>query len=68
MRSSSTFNAVKVFSATMLAQRQQLGELVSDWLTRHPQIDIVDVRVSQSSDDRFHCLSIIVFYREHEQR
>jgi hypothetical protein len=68
MRPSSTFNAVKVFSATMLAQRQQLGEVVSDWLTRHPQIDIVDVRVSQSSDDRFHCLSIIVFYLAHEQR
>lgn len=64
MRSSSSFSAVKVFSATMLAQRQQLGEQVSDWLTRHPSIDIVDVRVQQSSDDRFHCLSIIVFYRE----
>lgn len=55
------FDGVKVFSATMINDRQQLGEVVTDWLQRH-RVDLVDISVTQSSDASFHCISIIVFY------
>jgi len=58
------FNGVKVFSATMIAARMQLGEAVSEWLAERPRIKIVDMVVTQSSDSRFHCVAISVFYNE----
>ena len=62
------FNGVKVFSATMVAQREQLGEHVTEWMRAHPQLDISDVIVTQSSDDAFHCIAISVFYFERTRR
>lgn len=59
-----TFNGVKVFSATMLRDRDQLGERVTDWIRSHPSFSIEDVVVTQSSDDQYHCLAITVFYTE----
>jgi len=59
-----TFNGVKVFSATMIADRQVLGERVTDWLTAHPTFEIGEMLVTQSSDSAFHCLAITVFYRD----
>ena len=56
------FNGVKVFSATMYADRGQLGERVSAWIAANPKVEIVDVVVSQSSDASFHCIAITVFY------
>jgi hypothetical protein len=61
------FDGVKVFSATMVAQRQVLGEAVTQWLTearRRPGFEIVDIMVRQSSDEAFHCITIVVFFRE----
>jgi hypothetical protein len=58
------FNAVKVFSATMAQERDQLGEKITQWLTAHPGIEIVDKIVTQSSDEAFHCLAITLFYNE----
>jgi len=58
------FNGVKVFSATMIAQREALGGVVTEWIQANPHLEIVDVVVSQSSDASFHCLAISVFYRE----
>ena len=64
----SAFNGVKVFSATMVAQRQVLGEAVTAWLedarANQPGFQLVDVVVAQSSDSAFHCISITVFYNE----
>lgn len=57
-------NGIKVFSATMRAQREQLGESVTAWMTAHPELTIVDVTVVQSSDAAFHCVTIVVGYRE----
>ena len=57
------FEGVKVFSATMQLERDQLGERVAQWLANHPQLEVVEHLVLQSSDNRFHCLSIILFYR-----
>jgi hypothetical protein len=56
------FNGVKVFSATMAADRDRLGEKVTDWLKAHPRYRLVDLYVNQSSDASFHCLTITVFY------
>jgi hypothetical protein len=59
---SKSFNAVKVFSATMFQDRERLGDKVSDWIASHPENKIADVVVTQSSDAAFHCIAISVFY------
>jgi hypothetical protein len=59
-----TFTGVKVFSATKAKEREELGETVTRWLRANPQVEVVDRVVSQSSDDEFHCLSIVLFYRQ----
>ena len=58
------FNGVKVFCATMFADRARLGETVTAWIQAHPSFTIVEFVVRQSSDDAFHALSITVFYWE----
>ena len=58
------FNGVKVFSATMVAERERLGEKITEWLRANPQIDVRDMVVTQSSDEAFHCLAITVFFWE----
>lgn len=58
------FNGVKVFSATMVADRDQLGEKVSAWMNQHSHLKVTDIVVTQSSDEAFHCIAITVFYWE----
>jgi hypothetical protein len=58
------FNGVKVFSATMVADRDQLGEKVTAWMASHPQLKVTDIVITQSSDEAFHCIAITVFYAE----
>lgn len=56
---------IKVFSATMHKERDFLGEKVTDWLTlNHKRIAIDEIRTMQSSDQEFHCVTIIVFAHE----
>lgn len=57
------FDSVKVFSATMHPQREQLGDKITAWLRDNPGIEIVDKIVTQSSDEAFHCLTITFFYK-----
>jgi hypothetical protein len=57
------FTGVKVFSATKAKDRDELGETVTRWI-RSNDVEIVDRVVRQSSDDEFHCLSIVLFYRQ----
>lgn len=59
-----TFNGVKVFSATMVAERERLGDKVTDWLRQNDHIDVRDIVVTQSSDEAFHCIAMTVFYWE----
>lgn len=55
---------IKVFSATMWQERQILGEKVTQWLEENAKtLKLVDMIIRQSSDDAFHCVSIVVFYR-----
>ena len=58
------FNGVKVFSATMVKDRMELGERITDWIRSNPKKQIVDKIVTQSSDEQFHCIAITVFYWE----
>ena len=58
------FTGVKVFSATKAKDREELGESISRWLQANADLEIVDRVVSQSSDREFHCLTIVLFYRQ----
>jgi hypothetical protein len=55
---------VKVFSATKAKEREELGESVTRWLRSNADLEVVDRVVTQSSDNEFHCLTIVLFYRE----
>jgi hypothetical protein len=59
-----TFTGVKVFSATKAKEREELGETITRWLRANADLEVVDKVVSQSSDDEFHCLSVVFFYRQ----
>jgi hypothetical protein len=59
-----SFTGVKVFSATKAREREDLGESVTRWLRSNADIEVVDRVVTQSSDDEFHCLTIVLFYRQ----
>jgi hypothetical protein len=58
-----TFTGVKVFSATKAKEREELGETVTRWLRANPDLEVVDRVVTQSSDNEFHCLTFVFFYR-----
>jgi hypothetical protein len=58
------FTGVKVFSATKAKEREELGEHVTRWLRSNADLEVVDREVRQSSDNEFHCLTIVLFYRE----
>lgn len=58
------FNGVKVFSATMVADRDQLGEKVTAWMANNSHLKVTDIVITQSSDEAFHCIAITVFYNE----
>lgn len=53
-----------MFTATKAREREELGEVVTDWLRKNPNLEIVDKVVLQSSDNEFHCLSITLFFRD----
>lgn len=56
---------VRVFSATMHKEREFLGETVSDWLAQNRnRIAVDEIRTMQSSDNAFHCVTIVVIAHE----
>ena len=62
-----SFTGVKVFSTTLARDRDALSERITSWLREHPDVEVVDKVVTQSSDKEFHCLSITFFYREKQR-
>jgi hypothetical protein len=64
LRPGVSFNGVKVFSATMFADRDQLGEKVTRWIAENSHLQVTEMTVTQSSDASFHCIAITLFYRE----
>ncbi len=57
------FTGVKVFSATKAREREELGAQVTRWLRSNADLEIVDRVVVQSSDNEFHCYTLVLFYR-----
>ena len=60
------FTGVKVFSTTLARDREQMGETIGRWIAEHPEIEILDKQVTQSSDREFHCLTVTLFYRDRQ--
>jgi folate-dependent tRNA-U54 methylase TrmFO/GidA len=61
------FTGVKIFSTTLARDRDQLSERITNWLREHPDLEVVDKVVTQSSDKEFHCLSITLFYQDRKK-
>lgn len=60
----SKFDGVKVFSATMMHDRGELGDKVTKWLADNTTtIEPAEFVIRQSSDSRFHCIAIVLFWR-----
>jgi hypothetical protein len=53
----------KIFSTTMVRQREALGDVVTAWL-RETAVKIESYYVRQSSDAEYHCFSIVLFYQD----
>lgn len=58
------FTIVKTFSATRHEMREQLGEKVTEWLAQHPQLEVVETQVLQTSDVAYHCHTLVIFLKE----
>ena len=59
-----SFNSVKVFSATMMRDRANLGDNVTNWIAEQEEAAVVEIVVTQSSDEAFHCLTFTIFYND----
>lgn len=57
------FDGMMMLSASKHAEREKMGAEVTAWRQRNPTLEIVDVRTLQSSDSEFHCVTIIIFYK-----
>lgn len=58
------FDGVKVFSATKARDREEISGRITEWLERNlKHVEIVDKKVTQSSDSEFHCYTLTLFYR-----
>jgi hypothetical protein len=53
-------NLVKVFSVTKARERDELGDRVTAWIAQNPEVQVVKTVVALSSDERFHCFSMIL--------
>ncbi len=62
-----SFSGIKIFSTTLARDRENMGETITRWLKENTALEIVDKIVTQSSDKEFHCLTITLFYREHDR-
>jgi hypothetical protein len=62
-----TYNQIKVFSATKSRDRVSLGDRVTDYLQSHPELEVAEKVVTQSSDTEFHCMSITLFLRNRDE-
>jgi hypothetical protein len=53
-------NLVKVFSVTKARERDELGERVTAWLAANPGLKVLRTFIALTSDNRFHCLSMVL--------
>jgi hypothetical protein len=66
LRPDMPFNGIKVFSATLFNDRQQLGDKVTAWIADNPRNELTEIVVTQSSDAAFHCIALTLFYRSRD--
>lgn len=57
------FDGMVIFGASKHVDRERLGADVTDWRQRNSNATITEVRTMQSSDNEFHCVTIIIFYK-----
>jgi hypothetical protein len=58
---SKKIRVVKVFSATRAKDRDALGDSVTAWIANNRDLRVVKASVTLSSDEAFHCLTIVLF-------
>ncbi len=63
LRPSLAWDGVKVFTASQISERQQLGDKITSWMAANPSHQVTEIVLTQSSDSAFHCLTFTVFYR-----
>lgn len=56
------FDGMMIFSASKHEERNRLGEIVTEWRRQNESLVVTDTRITQSSDNAFHCVTIAVFY------
>lgn len=58
------FDGVKVFSATKAREREEISNRITEWIGNNKdRMTIVDKKVTQSSDNEYHCYTIAIFYK-----
>lgn len=57
------FDGMEIFSGSKHTERKEMGASVTAWRRNNPDVSIVEVRTLQSSDSEFHCVTIIIFYK-----
>jgi hypothetical protein len=58
------YTRCEVFSETERRYLGEVGDNLTAWLAEHPQYEVVEVVMVQSSDRSRHCLSAVAFLRE----
>jgi len=62
------YNGIQVFSATRARERDLLDARINEWIRVNPTRTVVDVKMLQSSDQKFHCLTAVLFWAEASAR
>ena len=57
------FTGLKIFSATKAREREEISDRITDWIDANRNLEIVGQEVKQSSDNAFHCLTVVLFYK-----
>lgn len=58
------FDGMEIFTGTKHTDREALGRKVTDWRQRNgSKIEVTEIRTVQSSDNEFHCTTILIFYK-----
>ena len=58
------YDGAKVFSATKYADRRMFDSIITNWLRENEDKKIVGKTVRQSSDSEYHCLTVILFWKD----
>ena len=57
------FDGMVIFSASKHTDREKMGADVTAWRRNSASATITDVRTMQSSDNEFHCVTVVIFYK-----